>query len=57
MFIVPAEVLWIGACHGGGRPYIYIYIHTHSYIYIYTYIYMAFLTRIFAFSAKSTPKI
>ena len=27
IFIVPAEVLWIGACHGGGRPYIYyIYI-------------------------------
>ena len=26
---MPAEVLWIGACHGGGGDHIYIYIYIY----------------------------
>ena len=35
IFIVLAEVLWIGACHGGGGDHIYIYMYVYMYVYIY----------------------
>ena len=34
MFIVPAEVLWIGACHGRGGDHIYIYIYIYVCMYV-----------------------